>query len=463
MLTRLRRRHTLDDDRGAGSAEYLGVILLVIAVVGSLLLSATPIGQTIAAKLCAAFDASCGGTADGDGSGKPKAEPADPCTISTDSSTAKAGIEIAFVDLGAGGTLVVEKLSDGTWNVTRINSGKLGVKADLVAAKGKVTIGGTEFGIGGEISAAAALAGEGGSTYSFKDPASRDEFVSWAQREWGREALRSTGPVGWGAAMVGGWFDRYSPPAPTTTYFQAGIEGNLSAQGSLGIGFAEAAIGASLDSSNVLGMSRDDKGSSTVYSKVDIAAALEGKIGIGLSSGPEDDADSFGTDIGGTLATNLGSTLGLTFDSSGALAGVELAMSAGPGAANILGEALGGVEVAAGDSLDATATIPVTDANRAEILALVAGVGITSATTHGGTQTASVLGLIEYAKGRGGDLTSQTVSTGATTGIGAEGKLKAATIGIGLNGEYSGVSTSSASAQYWDGTSWQEWTACTGG
>lgn len=465
MMHLIRRRLGVADDKGAGAVEYLGAILLVSAVVASLLMSATPIGQSIAAKICEAVGATCGATAGtGDDASGPKPQPTDPCTVSSSSQTAAVGIEIAFVDLGAGGTLVVEQLSDGTWNVTRINAGKAGVKADLVAAKGKVTIGGKEFGVGGEVGVSAALAGEGGETYSFKNEQSRDEFVSWAEREWGRQALKSQGFLGWGAALVGGWFDKYSPPAPTKTYFQGGLEASGSAEASAGIGIAEASLGLTLDSGQYLGASFDDKGSTTVYSKVDVGAALEGKIGIGfgdMDTKPEDGAAGGG--VGGTLKTNLESTLGTEFDKNGNLTNVELSMAAGPGAATLLSKALGGADVTLTDSMTATAKIPVTDANRADILALVAGAGISSATSNGATQTASVLGLIEYAKGQGGDLTSQTTSTGATTGAGLDLKLKVATIGIGLNGKYEGVSTSNTGAQYWDGTSWQDWTACAGG
>ena len=463
MMQLLRRRLGVADDRGAGTVEYLGVILLVVAVVASLLMSATPVGQNIAAKICEALGTTCGTPAGSDVTAGPKPQPTDPCTVSSSTQTGEAGVEIAFVDLGAGGTLIVEKLSDGTWDVTRINAGKAGVKADLVAAKGSFTLGGKEIGLGGEVGVSAALAGEGGSTYSFANEQSRDEFISWAQREWGRQALKTQGVLGWAAALANGWFDKYSPPEPTKTYFEGGFEASGSAEASAGIGLAEASLGVSIDSGRYLGASYDDKGSTTVYSKVDVGAALEGKIGIGLGDLDADPqhAEKSGS-LGGTLATNLESTLGTEFDKDGRLTNVELTMAAGPGVASALGKALGGAEVSLSDSMTATAKIPVTDANRSQILALVAGVGLTSAMSGGASQSASVLGLIDYAKGQGGDLTTQTVSTSPTVGVGADLKLKVATIGIGLNGKYEGVSTSNTGAQYWDGTSWQDWTACTG-
>lgn len=52
-----------DRDRGAASLEYAGFLFVVVLVVGSLITSATPIGQAIAQKICEALGASCGSSA----------------------------------------------------------------------------------------------------------------------------------------------------------------------------------------------------------------------------------------------------------------------------------------------------------------------------------------------------------------------------------------------------------------
>ena len=53
-------RERLRGDEGAGSVEYIGAILVVVAIIGSVTVSVTPVGNTIMAEICAAFGAECG-------------------------------------------------------------------------------------------------------------------------------------------------------------------------------------------------------------------------------------------------------------------------------------------------------------------------------------------------------------------------------------------------------------------
>src|SRR5690625_6536649 len=52
------RMHHNGKDAGAGTLEYLGIILFVGLIVVGLVLTATPIGSKIAEKLCEAFGTS---------------------------------------------------------------------------------------------------------------------------------------------------------------------------------------------------------------------------------------------------------------------------------------------------------------------------------------------------------------------------------------------------------------------
>jgi Flp pilus assembly pilin Flp len=45
-----------DDERGQGSVEYIGIILVVVAIVGAVIAGAGPIGQAIITKLTAAVN-----------------------------------------------------------------------------------------------------------------------------------------------------------------------------------------------------------------------------------------------------------------------------------------------------------------------------------------------------------------------------------------------------------------------
>lgn len=115
-----RRRLAAKGDRGAGAVEYLGAILLVSLVIGSLLMVATPVGNTIAAKLCEAVGTTCGSTSDADTDGTltQKAEPEYACVVSNEGTQISGNLQILFVTLDSGGELLVEQLSDGTHRVT---------------------------------------------------------------------------------------------------------------------------------------------------------------------------------------------------------------------------------------------------------------------------------------------------------------------------------------------------------
>src|SRR5690625_6640220 len=53
------RMHHNGKDAGAGTLEYLGIILFVGLIVVGLVLTASPIGSKLAEKLCEAFGTSC--------------------------------------------------------------------------------------------------------------------------------------------------------------------------------------------------------------------------------------------------------------------------------------------------------------------------------------------------------------------------------------------------------------------
>lgn len=61
IAVRARRRPA--GDAGAASLEYAGMLFVVVVVVGSLLVYATPIGSVVYARICAALGAVCGSTA----------------------------------------------------------------------------------------------------------------------------------------------------------------------------------------------------------------------------------------------------------------------------------------------------------------------------------------------------------------------------------------------------------------
>jgi Flp pilus assembly pilin Flp len=54
-----------DDERGQGSVEYVGIILVVVAIVGAVVAGATPVGTAILTQLTNAVNNIGGGAAAG--------------------------------------------------------------------------------------------------------------------------------------------------------------------------------------------------------------------------------------------------------------------------------------------------------------------------------------------------------------------------------------------------------------
>ena len=260
-------------DDGAGLVEYVGAVAVVVALVAGIMMWVLPVGDTIVAKLCDAFDADCGaGEVDVD------REPERACTLGTDTTTLQAGVSIAFVDLGSEGALSVDRLSDGTYRVTL--NGDVAVKA--VATAGEAHGGLEIMGYGGSIElsaeAAAGLHAGGGAEFTFDSIEDVQDFNGWVQRKFAQNVVASaTGPAApivgiglEGASQFVDWItgNSYTPPVPSAVYAEGGVVANAGA----GVGVGVAGGKASLDLSNAIGTKIDTKtGDITVYSRVEMS------------------------------------------------------------------------------------------------------------------------------------------------------------------------------------------------
>ncbi len=103
------RRH-VDGEAGVGAVEYIGVIVVVVALVGSLLVAVTPVGQAIAAKLCEAFGATCGAVTSAERAPEDYVPP-EPCVVS--SHGRENGANVSFVVTIEGGeTFYVDSVDE---------------------------------------------------------------------------------------------------------------------------------------------------------------------------------------------------------------------------------------------------------------------------------------------------------------------------------------------------------------
>lgn len=462
---RLRAVGAEDGDRGAGTVEYLGAILVVGAVIAALLMTATPIGGTVAAKLCAAVGASCGDDSAIDVT-EAKPAPERACTVQTDATHLEAGVTVAFISLGEKGDMTVTRLSDGTYQV--VVSGELGATAALSAGEAYGTIEIGEYGVsaGAEAEVNAGVFAGAGVEYSFPDKASADKFTEWVGREVARAGATSvasglvpgSAPVVGIGSTVGGWlWDKitgydYQPPAPTAEYF----EGGISAGGSASAGGLTAGGNASLDYQNALGFRYDNEtGDRTIYTRVSIDG--EAAVQLGFSASNAD----WGTGAAGSGSVEM--VVATTVDANLDVTSVELnAAATADGSYALTSLASVPLQGSGGRGVQLSAQFDVTDANRSRVLATLASLGAVSASTGStATGTAAAIPLILQEARTNGDITAQFVDAGSSNLVNVALGAEVPVVG-GLGGKF-GASTSSSTstdAYYLGDHGWMEWTAC---
>lgn len=260
-------------EEGQTAAEYIGVLMVLAAVIAALLLAAPGIGQTIVegirTALCQITGVGCQDTL-------ARGEPLDPCLVSSTSGTADFNATIAFVDVGGGKGFLAEEFADGRIDVTFVDTSTLGASTGGKAG-GSVTIGDNGVGLNAEARVAAALLGEGSDTRIFHDRGEARAYIRDRGLSEGIDAL--PGPAG---DVIGGlrgfvhWMTGHQAPQ--------GEEGRREASWGTGFGGdAEAAAGplsAKVEAALGADAARtvDPDGSSS--SRLQIDAEVAGKLGV---------------------------------------------------------------------------------------------------------------------------------------------------------------------------------------
>lgn len=451
-------------DRGAGTVEYLGGILFVSLLLVSLIMVATPVGGQIAARLCEAVGTSCP-AASVAVAGGPKAAPVRPCTSQSDSGSVSFGLDIAFVKLGSGGEMTTERMSDGTYKVTL--GGDVGAAAALSAGevKGSLEIGdyGGSLGAGADVQAGV-FAGAG-AEYQFDNKEQADEFADYVQRMLVKQGIKGvagsaplTGPaVGVGVDVVGWLVDRvtgysYTPPTPNATYFEGGISGGGSATAGALVGGGNASI----EGKNALGFKIDhDTGDRTLYNRVTLDA--DAAIALGISTSDE----NWGQGAGGQASMEI--VIATTVDKDMQVTGVSFDGVATADGSMALTQLAGfPLQGSDGKGVRVSAQAPVTDANRPQVVAALAGLGVLAVQPGGPAmaQSTAVLGIMGQARSNG-DITAEVLDVNSSNLLSFALGLKAPAIGglgIGMTSDTSSQTTTDA--YFLGNNGWEDWTAC---
>ncbi len=438
-------------DEGAAVLEYVGMIIALAFLVVSLTLLFTPMGKDLSQKLCEAVTSVTGGSCSSSSADVPgDRRPTKPCVTNTSEFAAKAGVSIAFVDLGSGMKMVTERLSDGTYRVTLVDTAKLGASLSAGEAVAKLRIGGYGGEAGLSASVSGALEGAYGREYTFGSAQDVADFQEWAAREYSKNVAKGVaGPPGGLGIEVGTWlwnkitgYD-YRPPEPSATYGEA----NVVVSGQAMAEVVTAGARGDLSFGSGAGVRRDSAGNITVYTKVTLDANAAADLGLQTvargSAGVETvvsvvvDPKGNVTEVGFTGAASAEGAYDLT-----RLAGTPMADTGGRG-------------------VGLNATFPVTDANRAGTIEALRGLGVVN--VNGGVpmgQAAAVPWILSQARDKG-DITVQTYDVAKNELLAASLGLKVPGIGgLGLSADATTSEKSSTGAWYLGRDGWQKWEEC---
>lgn len=223
-------------DRGAGAAEYAGLIVLAALILGVMVPAFTPsIKDNVEYQLCKIF---AGGDASKCESPQDKTYKPSSCTTGISTNTYGGSVDIAIFTIGKDLTFMrtttVDNNGNKTVTLTAVNNESLGVGTGVGVG---VNAGGLN--LGADASVGANLKVGIGDSWQFtgKDAESdADNFVGDMREQATIDSVKSTGPLGWVAGEV---YDHTAGPDirdPDLTRTEFSLNGDASVSAGLGVG-----------------------------------------------------------------------------------------------------------------------------------------------------------------------------------------------------------------------------------
>ncbi|RYY51761.1 MAG: hypothetical protein EON53_00315 [Actinomycetales bacterium] len=249
MLLRTRR-----SERGQGSLEIVGVIvlasILVLATTGTIVQTSPQLKAEVSYRICQILNIAGGGDCEPPRETPTPEEriPDAPCVVGSDKGSVKVTGSF-IVTVAVGKELLVEELSDGTYRVSEVDLGKVGIGVGP-GIDVSVTLDGKKYGAVASATAEALLAGRTGRTWYADDEAGVDDILNGLLADQIKDSVAPEIP---GPADVPGinkipiLGDIEGPPNPLNSlldqfvdgvpdadeeFVEGGIEGNASASAS---------------------------------------------------------------------------------------------------------------------------------------------------------------------------------------------------------------------------------------
>lgn len=302
-------------ERGQGSLEMVGVIvlaaILVLATTGTIVQASPQLRSEVSYRICQILNLAGGGECEAPDAPRTPEDrlPDQPCVVGSQQGSVE--VTGAFVvSVTAGKQLLVEELSDGTFRVSEVDLGKVGIGVGP-GLDVSVTLDGKKYGAVAIATADALLAGQTGRTWYADDAGGVDDILNGliAQEVLDQVAPDLPGPKD--IPIIGGLpgiRDIGGPPNPTREileqligelpepdeeFVEGGIEGNAAAA----ISGITAGAGGEVNLGTYLGGKSTPDGF-TAYYKNKLGGSVFGTLGL-------DDA-SAGASGEAIYAVNLG-------------------------------------------------------------------------------------------------------------------------------------------------------------
>lgn len=442
-------------DEGAGSVEYIALLLVVLALLSSIAAAFTSIGDVFYVKVCEVFGGDCPSAEEiaSDADQKPDV----PCSTSTQQKNVQGKVSVAVLDAGAGGRIVIEEMSDGEYRVTLFDTSMAGFSVGA-ASGGELRVG--ETGGGGLMYAAeasGALNVGSGREYRLGSQGEVDDFVAWAYEDIAARTVKKatsknlvTTPLGLvvdiGRAVAG---SDYDPPSPVATYAEGSVTLDIGGKVQALTGGASAGVLAA----QTVGYRQDAiTGEKTIYSQVDVGAAF------GCSDGS----------VNGSHGTNRSMLVEMTMDRDNTLVRVGIA---GTLNADGLVDLTGAPWEGSGEGdVSISASFDVTDENRLDTYAAlhsmeVVKVDLATVAPSGANPSwvvnhgAAAPWIVTQAL-NGGSVTAQEVSRTSENIVSGRIAAEVQKVGVGADLNVTASEVTSRNAWYLGDHGWHEWMEC---
>lgn len=450
-------------ERGAATLESVGVTIVASILVTSLLLAVLPqariLRETMAYYICQVVTFGQGDCAPPTSS--PEAhEPTEPCVVSQNGVERNQQIEVLVVSTSDGRRIEIQQLSNGEYQVTVTDTEGDGVEVGVGGGL-SVTVNDTTVGAMAEAEAGASLNISDGQVYVTDEDGFGDLMDALLQDQVLDATAGEDGPIRWvtdqAANIVGADNDL---PEPDATIAEGGISLNASAEATGGLDSASAGVGETV----VLGVKDDKDGTTTVY----VSATVEGEAGLqSLGVDTEGNPEFQGAALEGSFEV----VNAVTFDSEGNMTSLQVtAVSSGESSGYATALFGGDGDPSLDDSLTDTtinqATLPITDdysqgvANNYLLALGISSLGSWTNPLVASNAIAATQSFFEAA-GDYGTITELDYDTDSNTVFGVNAAAEYV-VQFGVEASVSEDSMELVDAQYWDGTQWVQWEACSG-